>query len=179
MKRHFVPIAAVFALLLAAPLGAQSAQPPGHLDTPGSTYTNGTVVSQSADSIIIRADTGETRTYLIDGATVGVKSFEVGTRVKIDFLLDDQGRAVAKEIMGFVASADAAASDLAPQAEEPVAESDVTFDTAPESETAFDADEEMTDDELPATASPLPLIALLGAGALGSGLGLRYLRKRS
>ena len=34
-----------------------------------------------------------------------------------------------------------------------------------------------TDDELPRTASPLPLIALLGAGSLVSALGFRISRK--
>ncbi len=38
---------------------------------------------------------------------------------------------------------------------------------------AIDADE----DELPRTASPLPLIALLGAGSLISALGFRVTRK--
>jgi hypothetical protein len=41
-------------------------------------------------------------------------------------------------------------------------------------EAEFDADD---DRELPATASPLPLLALLGAGSLVSALGLRIRRK--
>jgi hypothetical protein len=47
---------------------------------------------------------------------------------------------------------------------------------AGEDEGLFDNDE--TDEELPRTAGPLPLLALLGLGALSSALGLRTFRRR-
>jgi hypothetical protein len=179
MKRHFAPFALVLAVLLAAPLAAQDM---GNLPVPGATYATGTVVSQSADSLIIRTDSGETRTFLIDAATVGVKPYAAGSRVRIDFVLDDQSRSIAKEIQG-VSGDTAAASETetatapapAPLAEPMPESSAPSYETpAAESDTATLE----SDDELPATAGPLPLIALLGAGALGSGLVLR-LRRRS
>ncbi len=57
-------------------------------------------------------------------------------------------------------------------ADDPIADDDNAL-TETDEAAAIDADE----DELPRTASPLPLIALLGAGSLISALGFRAARK--
>ena len=57
-------------------------------------------------------------------------------------------------------------------ADDPIADDDNAL-TNEDDAAAIDADE----DELPRTASPLPLIALLGAGSLISALGFRVTRK--
>ena len=56
--------------------------------------------------------------------------------------------------------------------DDPIADDDNAL-TDEDDAAAIDADE----DELPRTASPLPLIALLGAGSLISALGFRVTRK--
>lgn len=62
--------------------------------------------------------------------------------------------------------------------EPPAVEGEQAQQASPETtgqpgEAAYDSDE-----ELPKTASPLALIALLGAGSAGSALGLRFMRRR-
>lgn len=187
MKRTLVPLFAILALVLAAPLVAQSAAPPGHMDSPGATYISGTLVSLGADSIVIRTDTGETRTFLINAATVGVQSYPVGNRVKIDFVLDDQGSSIAKQILGDTSSTSTSLTETTTPALQPVAPAVESTDTTLSTETDIDT-ADTTDDvameagqneELPATASPLPLLALLGLGAVGSGVGLSFLRRSS
>lgn len=192
MKRTLVPLFAILALVLAAPLVAQSAAPPGHMDSPGATYISGTLVSLGADSIVIRTDTGETRTFLINAATVGVQSYPVGNRVKIDFVLDDQSRGIAKQILGDTSSASTSLTEtttpvLEPAAPAPAPPAVESADTTLSTETDVDINDTTDDatleagqnEELPATASPLPLLALLGLGAVGSGVGLSFLRRSS
>ena len=185
MRKQIVPILAMLALVLGATLAAQSPQPPGHMDTPGATYSTGTVISQSDNAITIQTDAGETRIFLIDQATVGVQDYAVGTRVKVDFIVDDQSRAIAQRIMGHVAGEAASETAAAETEVTATAETEVAEAEPVTSESDFGAETEETaafdeeDEALPATASPLALLALLGLGGLGAGAGLRIARKRS
>jgi hypothetical protein len=164
----------ILLLVGVASLAAQSSQPPGHLETPGATAISGTVVSINSNALIIRTDSGQTRTFLIDNATVGVKEYPVDTRVKVDFILDDQNRGVAKVIMGGAAGSTAPVE--ASTASSPAAEVETRTESAltpTESEPAANL-APVTDQEsgniLPETASNLPLVGLLGLLALAASL---------
>jgi hypothetical protein len=181
MRKQLMPWVVGLTLALAATLAAQSPQPPGHLDTPGSTYSTGTVISQSANAITLRNDAGETRIFLLDEGTVGVRDFAAGTRVKVDFVLDDQGRAIAQHILASGAGEQPSATGYgtpAPGAAPgEAAEQPAQGGSYPAAEPTAAATDD--GDKLPATASPLGLLALLGLGAAGAGSGLRLARKRS
>ena len=176
MKRHLIPMLAILLLVGTVPLLAQSAQPPGHMDTPGATAATGEVVSINSTALVIKTDNGETRTFLLDNATVGIKEYTAGTRVKVDFVLDDQSRSLAKVIMGpgnEVAAPSASVTEPAPA---PAPSTTVT-EPAPAPEPATET-EPLTDQEaLPDTASNQPLVALLGLLALAAALGLYAFRR--
>lgn len=74
-----------------------------------------------------------------------------------------------------VAPPDALIGEVDPPS--PDAESNVAADVGGAIDEADPIAEERAQ-ELPRTASPLALIALLGAGSLGSALGLRFARRR-
>lgn len=174
MKRQVIPMLAILLLVGAATLAAQSSQPPGHLQTPGATATTGTVVTVSSNALILRTDSGETRTFLIDEGTVGVKDYPADTRVNIDYVMDDQGRSIAKVIMGppVKTQAPEASTTNAPETRVEVREPEPDL---PQTESArADEPEPLTEQEtsavLPQTASKLPLVALVGLLALGASL---------
>jgi hypothetical protein len=62
-------------------------------------------------------------------------------------------------------------------ADDPVADDDNALTDDHDAVIDNDGDALTTDDELPRTASPLPLIALLGAGSVLSALGFRATRR--
>lgn len=100
MKRHLIPTLAILLLVGTVPLLSQSPQPPGHLDVSGATATTGEVVSIDRSALVIRTDDGKTQTFMINAETVGFKTYPAGTRVKVDYVLDDQSRGIAKVIFG-------------------------------------------------------------------------------
>ena len=150
MKTRFVVLAcAVMALGLAMPALAQ--------DPPATLTLAGTVASSSPTSLTIRADDGSTKTFLVDDRSSVPATLVRGARVNITYETSgDQMRAVS------------------------VAPSEASLPPATGTEATGDpnrTDPNRTDpsrpERLPATASPLPLIALLSVVALASGLALR------
>lgn len=64
---------------------------------------------------------------------------------------------------------------------EPATETEVSAEATLQGDVEGDVsalDEEASDEELPRTASPLALLALLGGAGVASGLGLRLRRRR-
>jgi len=80
------------------------------------------------------------------------------------------------------ATAEVTAEATAEATAEPMAPEAVELDTAEVPEPAVESTaplaEEQASEELPRTASPLALLALLGLGSAGSALGLRSLRRK-
>lgn len=70
----------------------------------------------------------------------------------------------------------------APEYEDPMTtETELSAEATVETDVEGDVsavDEEASDEELPRTASPLALLALLGGAGVASGLGLRLRRRR-
>lgn len=182
MNRCLLLMLAILLLAGVAPLAAQSSQPPGHLTTPGATAVTGKVVSINSGALTILTDSGETRTFLIDNGTVGVKEYPVNSRVSVDFTLDDQARGIAKVIMGVAGSRmePVQTSTSTPVTEveretettRPTESTQPSFPyTAPEQADETDlVPEQQSSDVLPETASKLPLIGLLGLLALSASL---------
>ena len=172
---------------------AQSPQEMGNTATPGATFVTGVVVSTTADTIVLRKDSGETLTVFHNAATVGNHNPAVGSRIQVNYKLD-QGRSLATEIRGPAegATATATATVTPPAAPlvpapaptvsaqarldptpPPTVDVDVDVDTdEPDVDVDIDADAAA----LPATASKGPAFALFGLLALVAAAALRVTR---
>lgn len=179
---------ALLALLCAAVSGTALAQQDmGNLKTAGSTYTTGVVEANAADSITIREDSDRVVTVLFDEGTVGAPGHAVGSRVRINFHLNEANQAVADEIQGVttdsydVVEATVISEPVLPSG--PPIEEPAIAETAPEVEPAVTAEpaaepapEPAYREALPATGSQLYGLALLGLVSLSTATLLRVAR---
>ena len=153
----------------------------------GSTTLTGSVVSTSADQLVIRVADGE-KTFVVNEMTLKPADLMIGAQVNVTFH-DENGQLMATQVAAAdpssaatasasspepsaPASATATATAYAPPADDPVAP---VADTPPASEASASVESAATaeTDELPATGSKLPLLALLGLGAGAGALVLR------
>lgn len=143
MNTRFFFLACALILALAVPVAAQD---PPAAQAPSATLTlGGTVTSSSPTSLVIRADDGSSKTFTVDDRSALPTDLARGVRVNVTYEMNGtRMRAVS------VASTDAAPPPTAGTVTDPG-----------------------RTDRLPATASSLPLIALLSAVALASGFALR------
>jgi hypothetical protein len=151
MRKHFVLWVAALLLATAAFAAEQEVGQVVAIDPAAGTFT---VKTDDGDHILYRT---EPSTRLMrSGATVELGDVSVGARVTV----------TAPEGEGD-------APRLASNAEFVAADADAAV-AQPSADT--EADDRMSD-RLPGTASPLPLIALVGAGAMVAGLVVRRLRR--
>lgn len=172
---------AVVTLLTAGVAAAQTTGDMGNMSTPGATFATGVVVSSSPDALVLRRDDGSAFTVLINSATVGAKDFAAGTRVRIDFHINEQSQAVADVIQGLgsdVAEPEPQGSvviteSAAPPAAltPPPAPAPITAYPPPTATTTYSAD-----DQLPATAGNSTAVGLIGLLALAGAVALRASR---
>lgn len=149
MNTRFALLAcAILALALALPVVAQ--------DPPATLTASGTVTSSSPSSITIRMEDGSSRTFAIDDGSTVPATVARGATVSVTY-----------ETTG---SPMRAVSVTATEALPPATTAAVPSGTARTDAAGTDPNRR---DRLPATASPLPLIALLSVVALASGLMLR------
>jgi hypothetical protein len=148
MKKHVVLWVAALLLATAAFAAEQEAGEVVAIDPAAGTFT---VRTHEGDHIIYR--TGPSTRLMRSGATVELGDVAIGTRVTV----------TAPEVEGgaprVASEAEFVAADAAMQ---------------PAANTEPDA---RTDERLPGTASPLPAIALVGAGAMAAALLVRRLRR--
>ncbi len=190
-------ILAILTLLGSGLALAQSPQDMGNASTPGVTFVTGEVVSSNNDHLILRNDVGELVTVFLDDSTVGAQHRAAGTRVKVNYHLED-ARAIADEIIGFqgneaepapVATTPPVTVTTTPIAEPPPPVVETPPAVAPEPlpppapevaevpepepapAPAYDADD--SPEPLPATASNEGLIALAGLLALAAAIVVR------
>src|SRR5262245_10583858 len=128
------------------------AAPPPAQDPPATLTVGGTITSSSPTSLVIRADDGSQKTFVVDDRSTIPTALARGARVTVTYETSgSQMRAVS------VSSSDtqppSTTSGTEPMATEPGR-------------------------RLPATASPLPLMALMSALAMGCGFALRTYGRR-
>jgi LPXTG-motif cell wall-anchored protein len=189
-------ILAILALLGSGIAVAQSPQDLGNTSAPGVTFVTGVVVSSNNDHIILRNDMGELVTVFLDSSTVGAKDRSAGTRIKVNYHLEE-ARAIADEIIGFQGDGPAPAPlattppvkvsqspiveppppvveappAVAPEPLPPPAPVAEVPEPEPVESPAYDVDD--SPEALPATASNQSLIALAGLLALGAAIVVR------
>lgn len=176
---------AALSLLIAGIAVAQ--QDLGNAAAPGATYTTGVVRSVDSYSVTIEKDSGETETLLLDLATVGSNRLASGSRVRIDYHMNTYAQAVADVIQAApsaqvkvestpIAPAPAPVAETA-TAVEPAPAEIAEVESAPVTETAAPVVTESSPDEmLPATASRLPLLLLVGLVTVSTATIVRFAR---
>jgi hypothetical protein len=213
MKKYLMATLAVLALVFAAPMSAA--------DENALTVT-GTVVSSTADSVVVRTAEGE-KTFVINMLTNEPESLTANSQVTIRYKEED-GRLIAQEITMGSSSAttdtSASATTTPPTSATVDTSTSVSGDTAtttdtsasasasatyqdPSATTQTDTESSRTDvdvtnmqgdtdyddtsvaatetdtasaEALPATATKLPLLALVGLVLLAAGLAIRIAR---
>jgi hypothetical protein len=188
---------ALVASMVAAPAVAQMSQDMSNTTDAAELTLSGTVVSVTADTLVLRTDAGE-KTIKLSSLTIKPDSLAPDARVTVTYR-DEAGEMVASNIVleteaidsSAVASADVPAAPPAesstyestPPAESAVADADVDADVSADLDADGDTDvaagvdsdldTDADADALPATASKIPLLALLGALSMGAALVLR------
>jgi LPXTG-motif cell wall-anchored protein len=193
-------LAVFVALALLACGVAVAQQDMGNSPTAGATFVTGTIDSSTSDSLVLRLDSGDRFTLLLNDQTVGVMARPTGTRLKVNYHVNDRGQAIADEIQGLAAKEASAPIAPAPSSvkvhSEPVASVPpappapaieerpaptpppiaATAPPAPASETDLSASSPRASENLPKTASSEPLLLLLGLMAVASGVAFRFFR---
>lgn len=130
----------------------------------------GTVVSSSGSTLVIRTDAGQEMTFFVDSASENATGLSAGQRVTVDYSMDGGRNHVHKVTIATGTTGTSAYDD-----NRATTTTDQTTTTT--TGTTY-SDRYGTDRDMPATASPLALLALGGLAALGSGAAIRGLSKR-
>lgn len=154
MKRSVVCMLSILALALAVPAMAQSEQ-----------TASGTVVSSSATQLVIKTADGRQMTFVVDSDSNAPANLPQGAPVTVRY----------HDMNGTFHAANVSATAAAPSTTQTTPSTDTT---APDTTATAAPDTDTGSRQLPATASPLPLLGLSGLLALGGGLGARLLRRR-
>lgn len=163
MKGRVALLASLFSLCLVAVVAAQVST------------VEGTVVSSTGGSLVIDTSTGQ-RTFMVDAQSSLPANLAVGSRVKVEYhtLANDKFHAFK------VTTLEAAPTTTETTTTRPIEPAPTTTRTEPMPQTTTTTTTDDDDDErtrrLPATASPLPLLALMGGLALAGGALVRRLR---
>jgi hypothetical protein len=174
----------VLALATASGVSAQTPasdpiQPVGTAPSAPIDFT-GVVVSSSDNQLVLRNDAGKTMTFVIDANTAEPRTFTVGDRVTTTYAnVAGTGYVVSRSIVlpGGVTATQTTTTVTTPAPA--VSATATTYDTDADADVATTAADEDVDETLPATASPLPLAALLGLLAAAGAAASRRFRRNS
>lgn len=152
MKRTVISLLGILMVGLFAVVMAQTGSSeytdPGSTGDSGSPVSiTGTIVSATGDKLVIDADSGTRMTFTVDSSSSLPGSLIAGNVVTVDYNTLEGGKNHVSKVILVSSGAPGGAST------------------------------EAQDDQLPSTASFLPLVALIGAITLGGALGVRaYMR---
>jgi hypothetical protein len=156
MKRRLTVLASAFVLLLAVSGANGMVQVDGAAEPGPETGSvvllteNGTVVSSTATSLVIRTEGGQEKAFVVDAYSDIPPTLSVGARVTVESQALADGRyQLTKVTTG--ATGTGSGMETTPMSDDPSTSAQ----------------------ELPGTASPLLLMGLAGLVAIGGGLGLR------
>ena len=164
---------------LAAGLQAQTPAEPQATATAAAAQTgSGRVISSTPTAIVIEDAAGTRRTYVIDAESSVPSGLAAGTMVEIEFHPLDGGRFHAARVT--TTAAPEPLTQPAPTQAMPRTSAPPPADTMPAPAPAPTSGSMASDTSrpMPATASPLPLVGLIGLGSLAGGIAARVLRRR-
>lgn len=152
------------ALLMTCVVGiapALSEYPTTGTQTENKTVT-GKVTSATSNSIMVTTDSGDRMTFMTDTQTERPVSLSPGTRIRVDYMTHPGGEYHASTVTTLSAE------------EYPRSTSTEEYPRSTTEPRTTSTDYETEGENLPQTASPLPLLATAGLAALGVALGLRF-----
>lgn len=163
MKARVAVLASVFSLWMVAVVAAQVST------------TTGTVVSNTGASLVVTTDSGQ-QTFIVDAQTSLPADLTPGTRVTVEYHTLANDKLHAFKVSPLAATDTTTPTEPAPT--ETMKEAGTpTTGAANTTTTGTTMDETATTGRrLPATASPLPLLALAGSLAVAGGALLRRRR---
>ena len=158
----------------------------GIMDT--SLQVTGAVIASDANRLVVKTDNGQEMVFIITDKQVDASMFRAGDRVTASYTtLAGTGAVVSKVVAAPALTTTTTTTYVAPVAEAKVttkvtepapAPAAVTTTTVvPATATSYDSKPEPASDVLPATASPLPLVALLGLLGAGGAATIRRFRR--
>ena len=168
MKRSNLCMAGVVALTLAmAPMAGAQTSTTADVNTNANDMTiSGTVVSTTGDQLVITTDAGQSMTFSAMNSVNVPTNMAVGNRVTVTYRPLTGGDYQVSRVVIADASTSTTGSTYTDQSATSTSTGTTTY-----ADNTYDND-------LPATASPLPIAGLLGLLSLGAGLGLQALRNR-
>jgi hypothetical protein len=185
---------AVLTLAACAVAAGLTAQTPADPQTPAAeTMTartaTGRVVSSTPTEIVIEDQSGARTTYAVDSSSTVPSGLSAGSSVSIEYHEIEAGRFHAGRVTttgapsaGAAAVTQPAPTQAVPRTSTEPVETPTTRDTSTDTTMATDTTSSRTARKsgrtrMPSTASPLPLVGLLGFASLLGGAALRALRR--
>lgn len=164
MKRSNLWMVGVLALTLAtAPAAFAQEANLSTTTTVDDQTVSGTIVSTTGDQIVITTDAGQRMTFNRDVSFTMPSGLAVGNRVSVTYRgIDANDYTVNRIVM----------------ADNTVTGTTTTTDNTTSTTTSTYGTTNTYDTDLPGTASPMPLIGLLGALGLAAGTAIRALKRR-
>jgi hypothetical protein len=188
MKNRLLSFLGIAVLLVATGVAAQTTDPAMTAQT-----VSGKVISSTSSSLVIETDTGTRQTFVVDAQSTLPAGLTPGTRISVDYhtLAGGTFHAARATSLGAApaqpttearpvepapldTTTPAAPPDTTPA---PVTPPDTTPAPAAPMSTTTDTPES-TPRSMPATASPLPLVGLVGLASLAAGAALRRFGRR-
>ena len=169
MKRAFLfglTILLVGLVAIAVPMaGAQTDQTGSSSPSTDMSNMTGTVVSSSSTALVVRTDSGSQMTFVVDSSSTLPSNLSAGDRVTVDYSTMSDGQYHASTVSAMTGAGSAGSASGASSMSS-------TSSTSGTSGTSAGAT-----GSLPRTASRVPLVALIGAVALGAAIGMRFLSR--
>ena len=123
---------------------------------------SGVIVSTAGDQVVITTDAG-TRMVFDRDATLVLPTVSVGDRVTVTYRTVEPDHFAANRVVLVTV---------------PSTTTTTTTTTTPDNTYSSTSSSTYNNDNLPATAGPLPLVGLLGSLSVGAGVALRHLTSR-
>lgn len=156
-----------------APAIANEETPSG---TSSSATVSGSVVSYTESTLVLRTDTGDQMIFLLGASTPRPATLNANDRVQIRYDLDPAGSMMASSITLQTAESSAPPSS-SPSSSQSQYDAPSGSSQHMEHETGAMGSSPTSESRLPATASPLPIIGVLGLIGVGAGLLWRRRKK--
>lgn len=180
----------LFTLAIAAAAAAQSGSAAKPTDTSVGDYTmqvTGSVVSSEANRLVVKNDRGQEMVFIITDKQIDASLFHPGDRVTASYVtLAGTGVAVTKVVAAPAEATTTVTTYTPPPAETRTttvvetrpapAPTAPTATVAPVTSSTYAAKDQQAVSTLPATASPMPLVALLGLLGAGGAATIRRFR---